>query len=61
MFLHPLSLDHVVALDSGSRLGYVVMTAYVGKAQHIILPSHYLAQFAELVLVICCKYNVFHN
>jgi hypothetical protein len=37
------------------------MTANIGKAQHIVLASHYLAQFTEFVLVVGSEYYIFHN
>lgn len=51
----PLSLGEGVALESIGILRYVVVTAYVGKADYAETPGKHSAKFAEFMGIVCGK------
>ena len=55
MVKDPLSLGEGVALKGIGILGYIVMTAYVGKADYAETPGKHRAKFAEFMGIICGK------
>lgn len=55
MVKDPLSLGKGVALEGIGILGYVVMTAYVGKADYAETSGKHRAKFAEFMGIVCGK------
>ena len=59
MLLHISGLDLCIALKGRGCFGDIFMTAYVGKRQYLPSVSGYLAEFTQLVLIICSKNKFF--
>lgn len=55
MVKDPLSLGKGVALEGIGILGYVVVTAYVGKTDYAETPGKHRAKFAEFMGIVCGK------